>query len=208
MISQTGTEAKRQLAQSPVPSGECQKFGVTHGKWVKLILTAAATCYPSVEMVEETRMVEGREGENTSSLEQSSPRVIETEPPLPGHSDEPPKGMFAMGVAILWAVLAFAFGFEAVVNINDWLRPAGGTPDAILAGVDLVLCFALGILAVILWKARDWLPKQVADSAIAVSTNPSAWVAVALVILIISALPQLLQPQKASPTATKSLAYC
>jgi hypothetical protein len=35
-----------------------------------LILTAAATCYPSVEMVEETRMVEGREGENTSSLEQ------------------------------------------------------------------------------------------------------------------------------------------
>jgi len=54
---------------------------------------------------------------------------------------------------------------------------------------------------VILWKARDWLPKQVADSAIAVSTNPSAWVAVALVILIISALPQLLQPQKASPTA-------
>ncbi len=70
-------------------------------------------------MVEETRLVEGREGENTSSLEQSPPRVIETEPPLPGHSDEPPKGMFAMGVAILWAVLAFAFGFEAVVNIND-----------------------------------------------------------------------------------------
>jgi hypothetical protein len=122
--------------------------------------------------------------------------------PLPGHGDEPPKGVFAMAVSILWGVLAFGFGFEAVVNFNDWLRPAGSTQDAIIAGVDLILCFALGVLAVILWKARDWLPRRVADSAIAVSTNPSVWVAVALVILILSALPQLrLQPQKAAPTA-------
>jgi hypothetical protein len=119
---------------------------------------------------------------------------------LPGHSDEPPKGIFAMGVSILWGVLAFAFGFEAVVNFNDWLRPTGSTQNAIIAGIDLVLCFCLGVLAVILWKARDWLPRRVADSAIALSTNPSIWVAVALVILILSVRPQL-QIQKAVPTA-------
>jgi hypothetical protein len=129
-------------------------------------------------------------------------REVESPELPPGHSDEPPKGVFAMAIAILWGVLAFAFGFEAVVNFNNWLRPLGDTQDAIIAAVDLILCFALGVLAVILWKARDWLPRRVAESAIAVSTNPSVWVAVALVILIISALPQLrLPPEKAIPTA-------
>jgi hypothetical protein len=110
---------------------------------------------------------------------------------LPGHTDEPPRGIFTMAVSILWGVLAFAFGFEAVVNFNDWMRPAGTAQDAAIAGIDIVSCVALGIFAVILWKAKDWLPKRVADSAIAVSTNPSIWVAVALVLLIISTLPQL-----------------
>jgi hypothetical protein len=147
-------------------------------------------------------MAERRKEEDISPLDGSLSLAIEsTELPLPGHSDEPPKGVFAMAVAILWGVLAFATGFEAVVNFNAWLRPGGDTQDAIIAGVDLVLCFALGILAVILWKARGWFPKRVAYSAIAVSTSPSVWVAVVLVILVISALPQLqLRSQKVDQT--------
>ena len=110
----------------------------------------------------------------------------QAEASLPGHSDEPPKGVFAMAVSILWGVLAFAFGFESVVNFNEWLHPNGSAQDAVIAGVDLVLCFALGILAVTLWKARTWLPHRAANSAIAVSTNPFVWVAVSLIMLIIS----------------------
>src|SRR5271169_2215465 len=119
--------------------------------------------------------------------------------PLPGHSDEPPKGVFAMGISILWGVLAFACGFEAVVNFNGWLA-TGSIQNVIIAAVDLVLCFALGLLAVILWQRREWLPQRAAESARAISVNPSVWVAVVLVMLIISAPPQLRQSASA-PTA-------
>jgi hypothetical protein len=114
--------------------------------------------------------------------------------PLPGHSDEPPEGVFAMAVSILWGVLAFACGFESVVYFNAWMG-SGNIQDAVIAGIDLFLCFALGMLAVILWKRRNWLPQSVAASAAAVAANPTIWVAVVLVMLIISGLPRLQTPQ-------------
>ncbi len=122
--------------------------------------------------------------------------------PLPGHSDEPPKGIFTMAVSILWGVLAFACGFESVVSFNAWMA-SRSLQDAVISVIDLVLCFALGALAVTLWKRKEWLPQRVSASAKAVAANPVVWVAVVLVMLVISARNQ---PQLSADDIAKAVA--
>jgi uncharacterized membrane protein YciS (DUF1049 family) len=111
-----------------------------------------------------------------------------TPAPLPGHGDEPPKTHFAMFIAFLWAVLALGFGLEAVVHFNGWLA-TGSTQEAGIASIDIIFGLALGALAVSLWLRKDWLPQRVTRAAIAVSTNPTVWVAVALGHELINGIP-------------------
>jgi hypothetical protein len=120
--------------------------------------------------------------------------------PLPSH-EEIPTGFFALFIAILWAVIAFAFGFEVVVTFNDWLL-RGDKAAIAVAGMDIVLCFAFAAIALVLWKRRDWLPERFAQTAIAVATNAYAWVAVSLVTLVVLSLPHLIGVVRISaPTA-------
>jgi hypothetical protein len=124
---------------------------------------------------------------------------------LPGHADESPRTYFTMFVAFLWGVLALGFGLEAVVHFNGWLATRS-TQEAGIAGVDVILGLFLGMVAVSLWLRKDWLPQRVTSAAIAVSTNPTVWVAVALVVLIISARPMTTPPISADDIARSVVA--
>ncbi|HEV2188963.1 MAG TPA: hypothetical protein VGR70_17270 [Stellaceae bacterium] len=129
------------------------------------------------------------------------PSSLPSDASLPGHGDEPPTGFFAMSVAILWAVLAFACGFEAIVYFNSWIV-SRNFQDALVSGVDLVLCFALGGIALTLWQRREWLPQRIAEAARAVALNPAVWVAVVLIILA----PQIWSQKIAATSSTDEIA--
>ena len=102
-----------------------------------------------------------------------------------------PEGWLSLSVAILWVIFAFAFGFEAVVNFNDWLL-GHGPSYAVVAGIDALLCVFIAVIALVLWRGRILLPAGFVASANRAAGSASVWTAVLIVLLVVLGLPHFI----------------
>lgn len=102
-----------------------------------------------------------------------------------------PEGWRSLGVSILFGIFAFAFGFEAVVNFNDWLLGQGPSYLAVSIA-DAAVCLVLSAVALIAWKGREILPAKVIHSLSTVANNGFVWLGSLLAIFIILAMPNFI----------------
>jgi hypothetical protein len=114
-----------------------------------------------------------------------------------------PENWRSLGVSILFGIFAFAFGFEAVVNLNSGLLGEGAA-YYFVAVADAVMCLFLAAIALLILRGRAVLPAALFSSAQRISQNAYIWVGSIIAIFIVLALPHLLSQISALVVASKS----
>jgi hypothetical protein len=103
-------------------------------------------------------------------------------------SDAAPKDFIEAVPAVLFGIYGFAFGFEAVVAMNDH--------NITLFVLDTVACLACAAIAILWLKHRDWLPQKLTSTITLVSTDARWLLGSMAVLLLVSALAPYIEQHR------------